>query len=443
MTDKNHASYAAEDEIEIDLRQLITVLKKWSKLIITMTLLCTFTAGVLSYFFLTPIYQAQTLLMVTQATDKLQAAPQQGDSLERVVSSMSSTPVWTMSTYLGQLKSEALMKRIIAELRLIDYTPDMLSGMINASVVKDSNLIEVKVTSSDPRLAARIANTLSSEYLKLMTEKNQEQLNRSVTFLEKQKEFTDLELGKATEHLKAFQSEPRGVALLQTEFESKSKDLANYSSRLKMVEIEIHQLTYGVNSLQNELEVTPQMLYIDRWHESTGSAKQVQEINPVYISLSQQLSQKKSALAEKQGEASAIQYIVSSLSIELNYLQTELARKRIEEDRLVREVERLKKTSETLATKGTETQIAKSRDLGDTSVVVVSEASTPINPIKPNKMLNMAIAMVLGLMVFTLLAFILEYLDNTLKTPEDIEKELQLPVLGLIPKMDEHNIRQL
>ena len=85
--------------------------------------------------------------------------------------------------------------------------------------------------------------------------------------------------------------------------------------------------------------------------------------------------------------------------------------------------------------------MAKSIDLGDTSVVVVSEASTPESPIKPNKKLNVAIAFILGLMLFSLLAFVLEYLDNTIKTPEDINRELGLSVIGVIPKMNRQNTR--
>lgn len=48
----------------------------------------------------------------------------------------------------------------------------------------------------------------------------------------------------------------------------------------------------------------------------------------------------------------------------------------------------------------------------------------------------MAIAGVLGVMLGVFIAFIVEYLDNTIKTPEDVEKYLGLPVLGAIPKMD-------
>ena len=445
MNDHNNNHNIADEEIEIDLRELLKIFKKWSKLIIVMTLLCAFVAGLFSYFVMSPIYQAKTLLMVTQATEKLQTNPtaRSGEGLEDVVSSVSRMPVLTMSTYLGQIKSETLMNRIIERLQLDPekYNAYSMAGMIEASVVKDSNLIEVKVTSADPALATKIANILSDEYLKLMTEKNQEQMSRSVDFLDKQKTVTDKELDEASDHLKEFQSQPRGVAVLDTEFNARSQDAASLNSRLKTVQIEIQQLAAGVYSLENQLAITPQTITSEKWNEDQEKAYSTQEANPVYISLVQELIGKKAVLAEKQGEAAGLQQMLAQTNLELDVLQAELAAKRMQEEKLQREVERLKKTSETLAMKKTETQIAKSIDLGDTSVMVVSEASLPDSPIKPNKKLNVAIAMVLGFMVFTLLAFVLEHLDNTLKTPEDINRELGLSVIGVIPKMNRQNTR--
>ena len=443
MNDHNNNHNIADEEIEIDLRELLKIFKKWSKLIIVMTLLCAFVAGLFSYFVMSPIYQAKTLLMVTQATEKLQTNPtaRSGEGLEDVVSSVSRMPVLTMSTYLGQIKSETLMNRIIERLQLDPekYNAYSMAGMIDASVVKDSNLIEVKVTSADPALATKIANVMSDEYLKLMTEKNQEQMSRSVDFLDKQKTVTDKELDKASDHLKEFQSQPRGVAVLDTEFTARTQDAASLNSRLKTVHIEIQQLAAGVYSLENQLAITPQTITSDKWNEDQGKAYSTQEANPVYISLVQELIGKKAALAEKEGEAAGLQQMLAQTDVELDTLQAELANKRMQEEKLQREVDRLKKTSETLAMKKTETQIAKSIDLGDTSVMVVSEASLPEAPIKPNKKLNVAIALVLGFMVFTLLAFVLEHLDNTLKTPEDISRELGLSVIGVIPKMTRQN----
>lgn len=53
-------------------------------------------------------------------------------------------------------------------------------------------------------------------------------------------------------------------------------------------------------------------------------------------------------------------------------------------------------------------------------------------PVKPNKELNVAIAAVIGLMIGVGIAFLLEYLDTTVKTENDIEELLGLPVLGLV-----------
>lgn len=428
MNNQNTNRELYDEELEIDLRQLLQIFKKWSKLILTMTLICSFAVGLVSCFVLAPIYQANTLLMVTQATEKLQTPVNRGESLEDVVSTVSRMPVLTMNTYVAQLKSETLMNRIIKRLNLNpqQYNAYTIAGMIDAQVVKDSNLIEVKITNTDPILAAKIANALSAEYLQFMTENNQEQMSRSVKFLQEQKSATDKELDRAVAYLREFQSQPRGVAVLETEFAARAQDAADLNSRLKTVLIEIQQLSAGVQNLEEQLNITPQIIYNDS----------SQETNPLYLSLAEELASKKATLAEKEGEASGLQQMLSHTNRELDYLQAELAEKRMEQDKLQREVERLQKTSETLAMKQTETQIAKSIDLGDTSVVVVSEASVPKSPIKPNKKLNVAIAFILSFMVFTMLAFILEYLDNTIKTPEDINRELGLSVIGVIPKMN-------
>lgn len=67
------------------------------------------------------------------------------------------------------------------------------------------------------------------------------------------------------------------------------------------------------------------------------------------------------------------------------------------------------------------------------SVSIVDTAVSPTNPIKPNKQLNILIAFVVGLMAAVGLAFLLEYLDNTIKTSADVENVLGIPVLGVIP----------
>ncbi|AEG15651.1 lipopolysaccharide biosynthesis protein [Desulfofundulus kuznetsovii DSM 6115] len=436
MAEPNQNPEFAEEVI--DLRQYLKVLGKWRKVIALGTLLSVLTSAILSFFILPPVYEAQTLLLVVQATEKQQVYQTPQGGLEGVVGSISRLPVLTMNTYLGQLKSEVLLQRVIDKLKLDPdlYTPRTLSDMIKATVVKDSNLIDVKVQNSDPVLAARIANTLSREYLQLISEKNQEQMTRSVSFLKQQREATEKELQKAVEALKKFQAQPRGVAVLEQEFKKKSEDLAGYESQLKMAGVELEQLSAGVARLEQELASTPKMVSVEKLDPDTGKIVTVQDVNPVYVSVSQQLSEKRAALAEKQAQVRGLKGVVDSLRAELDRLQAELTGKKVQQDKLQSEVDRLKQTVETLAQKTTETQIARSIDLGDTSVIVVSEASVPSHPVKPKKKLNIAVAFVLGLLASTALAFVLEHLDNTIKTPEDVGRYLELPVLGVIPLVE-------
>jgi succinoglycan biosynthesis transport protein ExoP len=436
LTEPGRPNNGSEEELEIDLRQLIEIFKKWSRMILAGTILCVITAALLSYFVLPPVYEAQSLLMVTKATERLGNPQTQQDGLEGVVSSVSTLPVWTMNTYIGQITSPALKERVIKRMQKENGSSTGIYGNIDASAVKDTNLIQVKVTSGDPYVATKMTNILTEEYVQYMTEHNQDQMSRSVSFLESQKEKTDKELQEAIKALQEYEKKPRGVAVLELEFNSKSQDLLSFNSRLKSSQVEIQRLNSGVAELEAGLAVTPSTISVQKWDQISGTMVLSEESNPVYVAMASQLSEKRAELAEKLGEVEGLSRLVDSMNSDLNALQAELTEKRVEQEKLQREVERLRQTSETLAQKATETQIAKSIDLGDTIVSVVSAAAVPKNPVKPNKKLNMAIALVLGLMVFSLLAFLLEYLDNTIKTPDDVMRELELPVLGVIPKLN-------
>ncbi|MBN7573944.1 capsular biosynthesis protein [Clostridium sp. 2-1] len=68
------------------------------------------------------------------------------------------------------------------------------------------------------------------------------------------------------------------------------------------------------------------------------------------------------------------------------------------------------------------------------NVKIVEPAELPENPASPNKKLNIAIAFLLGLMISVGLAFLLEFLDNTFKTKDQLEQILGVPVIGAIPE---------
>ncbi len=82
-------------------------------------------------------------------------------------------------------------------------------------------------------------------------------------------------------------------------------------------------------------------------------------------------------------------------------------------------------------------EVAKIMNVDNVTVLSKAEVAENQSPIKPSPMLNVAIAFVVGLMASVGLAFLLEYLDNTVKKEEDVESLLGLPVLGIVARMDE------
>ena len=71
------------------------------------------------------------------------------------------------------------------------------------------------------------------------------------------------------------------------------------------------------------------------------------------------------------------------------------------------------------------------------NIKVIETSQVPTEPISPNKKMNIAIAFLLGLMVSCGICFLLEFLDDTFKNKDELERELEIPVIGSIPRFDE------
>ena len=81
--------------------------------------------------------------------------------------------------------------------------------------------------------------------------------------------------------------------------------------------------------------------------------------------------------------------------------------------------------------------ISESKELiPNGNVQVIQKPQLPEHPVSPNKKLNILIAFVLGLMIGVGVVLLMEYLDNTFKSREELEKALELPIIGAIPDYD-------
>jgi capsular polysaccharide biosynthesis protein len=436
---------------EIDLKDYLRILGKWKWVIILITAIATITAGGLSWFVLPPVYQAEAVIQVIRGEQGL-VATREAQTLEEVVGTLSRLPQMTINTYVNQLENQVVFQRVIERLQLDKglYTPTGMAGMVTAQAIRDTNLIKVHVNNTDPKLAANLANTISEEFMVFINENNQEQLARSMGLLKSQMESTDQELIAAIENLRRFDARPRSIEYLAEQMASRQADLSNYRSQQISTEISLQQELAGKNLLVARLAQTPPKLVTRSELPSPASAipsdgialnpgiypvqvMTAEEPNPAYDRIFQDLVAREVRISELQARKAAMDTAVLALRSEINGLQAELADRRAERDRLQGSVDRLKDTYSVLADNITRTQVIRSINIGDASLMLVTQAVIPTSPIKPDKTLNVAIAFVMGLMLSIFLTFLLEFLDNTIKTPADVDRHLAIPVLGSIP----------
>jgi len=116
----------------------------------------------------------------------------------------------------------------------------------------------------------------------------------------------------------------------------------------------------------------------------------------------------------------------------------DMNRKEFELTVLEREVESNRQIFDMFVKRAKETSI--SSDLQTPVARVVDAAVVPDRPIKPKKMQVIVIAFVLGIFLATIVALVLERLDNTLKTSEDVETKLKTPLLTALPLLTDDEV---
>ncbi|MEH7073645.1 YveK family protein [Neobacillus drentensis] len=87
-------------------------------------------------------------------------------------------------------------------------------------------------------------------------------------------------------------------------------------------------------------------------------------------------------------------------------------------------------------------EISNIMNVNNVSILAKADVSENPAPIKPRPLLNVAIAMIVGLMAGVGLAFLLEYFNNTIKNEQDVEKLLGLPILGIIATIDDQKMEE-
>ncbi|MBT2694455.1 Wzz/FepE/Etk N-terminal domain-containing protein [Bacillus sp. ISL-55] len=134
-------------EETISLKELMQTLRKRLNLILVVTLIAVLISGIISFFFLTPIYQASTQILVNKSKDD-QAAYSVGEV---------QTNLQLINTYNVIIKSSAILELVSKELDL-NMAANELMGKINVQSEQNSQVVNITVQDPDAKKAADIAN---------------------------------------------------------------------------------------------------------------------------------------------------------------------------------------------------------------------------------------------------------------------------------------------
>ena len=141
----------------MELIELIQLINRYKWLIIGVTLGAMVLAAFTSFFLLTPVYESSTTLMVNRSDD--------GSKGQVVDYATVMANLQLVKTYGEIAKSRTVAEAVIKRLNL-DLTPEEFSNLITVQPLKDTQLIEIKVQNTDPKMAAVIANTVAEEFIK-------------------------------------------------------------------------------------------------------------------------------------------------------------------------------------------------------------------------------------------------------------------------------------
>ncbi|MBQ8376324.1 MAG: polysaccharide biosynthesis tyrosine autokinase [Akkermansia sp.] len=350
-----------------------------------------------------------------------------------------------------------------------------LMGMIKVMPRKNTNLVDISVTSSDPRVSQQVCQAVVDCYKELREAKENDVINEAINkryeVLRSRQDELERKADVVRQYIRSgkyiqgmWSDNGHGVPVSTGAEEQSLQQLNN--ARLTM-ETEIAQMTVHIGKLQ-DLKDAELLSYVTRTGlltaESYCSAK-VRELNNKYTEEENARSQMLLSgygprhpnvlRLDEQHKATRDQLyeelvgmrdaMVDQLDVKKSELQNVEQRYSNARDRLrdkTLEDQKVKNALQEYAAEKARYDKLENDYIADkmrlmaprTSVEVYSRPGLPGAPSSPNYRLNLIAGAVVGLLAGFVVAFISNYFDTSVKTLEDAERSLGLPVLGVIPQ---------
>lgn len=481
----NKGGLHLDPERELTLTDILQAFRRRMKVFWTVFILTIAATGIYLFFIAEPTYEASARVKVQGGgTARL------GLSVESILSgSLFSQP--SLQDEIEILKSRTNIMNVIEKLDLVHKLIDekdletalnegrtindmkislystIVNELLTVSPVKDSNIIEVKFSYKDPKLASEIVNEIVQNYMNFSETIAKRQITLRKQFIDEHLPAVEQDLRKAEEALRKFKEE-NNIYDTDTQAKSLLDLMITISSKLEeaKIQVDMSEKTLGFYTAQLEgleqdlkdardsLTFDPIVLQlksklIDLQIELAGLKETYTENNPTVLEKQRELQEAKTQLETEitriisskirkasnpvyqqvfqnliTGEAQRIVYEtqVEAYQKLLDDLQKQLAKLPYLEQRLIslqREYMAKQTVYQTLLQAQYEALISEAAVTSNS--YVLDPAVPPLTPTKPNKKLSLAIGGVLGIFLAILAVFISEASDKRVKSESDAE----------------------
>jgi capsular exopolysaccharide synthesis family protein len=258
-----------------------------------------------------------------------------------------------------------------------------LQKAIKIEPVKNSQLVKIRVEDVSPQMTEKIANTIAGEFIRHNLERSINTANEASQWL--------------------------------------AKSIEEQGQKLRDLELVLQKYR-----IEHNISIMPEA--------STEEA--VEGIKSNYASLQALLASYSERYTEEHPKMVELKAQINSLKNKIQGLEdTNLSDKSIDYRVLEREVKTNKHMYEVLLTRLKEVDLSSTLNLNNVSIV--DRAEIPLKPIKPRVMQNILLAVIAGLFGGVSLAFFIDYLDMTIKSPQDIRVVMESRFLGGVPGIEE------
>ena len=332
---------------------------------------------------------------------------------------------------------------------------NIVKGGISVTPVENSRILRIGYMSDNPVLSMRVANAVAQAYIDELVDMQMEVSGYSIGWMTKKSEIQRVKLEESEKDLQDYKRK-HDIVTVEDRITVLPERLADLSKNLTAAETARKQLLAVYNQVRNvkpdELETIPAISentsvkavktkILTAEQKISELSKKYGPKHPKMISAQNEL---KSLEANKSQELKKVVQTIrneyqlarsnerdlKALLDQTKFDAAQLSEKSIQLRILQRKVDTNRHLYDALVTRMKERDITEQNQA--VNVWIIEKAPLPKYPAKPRKKRNIMLGVILGLFGGIGLAFFFEYLDNTVKTPEDVEEKFDIPVICTI-----------